>query len=253
MIMTDDVKEKLEKVFPKKQAVVLTEVFVRFQDGLVQAGDFNELKGIVKELAEAQKRTEVKVEELAEEQKKLTVEVKGLAQAQKELAEEQKKLTVEVKGLAEAQKELAQAQKGTEKSLLMFHRSFDYKIGAIGARWGIMAEESFRNGIEGILLEVGFKAERFITKDEEGMVFGYPETIELDIVIQNGKLFVVEVKSSVGKSDVYIYEKKVNFYKKLTGKDVHRKIIVSPYVEPASIGIAKKLGIEVFTDINEVR
>jgi myosin heavy subunit len=73
--------------------------------------DLNELKGIVKELAEAQKRTEIKVEELAEAQKRTEIKVEELAEAQKrteikveELAEAQKRTEIKVEELAEAQK-----------------------------------------------------------------------------------------------------------------------------------------------------
>lgn len=53
-----DVKRKLEGAFPKKQASVLAEVITDAYSELVKTSDFNELKGIVKELAEAQNRTE---------------------------------------------------------------------------------------------------------------------------------------------------------------------------------------------------
>ena len=50
-----DMKRKLEAAFPKKQAVILAEVITDAYSELVKTSDFNELKGIVKELAEAQK------------------------------------------------------------------------------------------------------------------------------------------------------------------------------------------------------
>ena len=34
-------------------------------------------------------------------------------------------------------------------------------IGGLGARWGIMSEEAFRQGVRGILTDVGLKVERF--------------------------------------------------------------------------------------------
>ena len=52
-----EIKEGLEKVFDKAQASVLTEVIVDAYGELVKAGDFNELKAIVRELAEAQRGT----------------------------------------------------------------------------------------------------------------------------------------------------------------------------------------------------
>ena len=60
-----EIKTKLSRVFAEEQARVLTEVISEAYNELVKARDFNELKDIVKELAEAQKRTELRVEELA--------------------------------------------------------------------------------------------------------------------------------------------------------------------------------------------
>ncbi|ODS34303.1 MAG: hypothetical protein SCARUB_00562 [Candidatus Scalindua rubra] len=79
MYKLSEIKEKLEKVFDKKQANVLTDVIVDAYGDLVKSSDFNELKTIVKELAEAQKRTEVRIEELAEAQKETEKEIRLLA------------------------------------------------------------------------------------------------------------------------------------------------------------------------------
>jgi len=81
-----ETRKKLESVFDKKRATVLTEVITDAYRDLVKTSDFNELKDIVKDLgikvgdlAEAQKRTELRVEELAEAQKKTEVSVGTLA------------------------------------------------------------------------------------------------------------------------------------------------------------------------------
>ncbi len=148
MIDTFGIYNELRQSLGDEPAGKMAKVIQRLYEELsqtVRREDFNELKGVVKELAEAQKRTEARVEELAEAQKKteqrldsLTVKVEELAEAQKrtearveELAEAQKKteqrldsLTVKVEELAEAQKrtearveELAEAQKKTEQRL----------------------------------------------------------------------------------------------------------------------------------------
>jgi len=84
-----NIKKKLAQAFKPQQAEVLSEVITEAYSDLVKTGDFNELKGIVKELAEAQKRTETKVEELAEAQKatekEIRVLVKGLTETRQEL------------------------------------------------------------------------------------------------------------------------------------------------------------------------
>src|SRR3989338_6459856 len=77
------IKTELEKVFRPKQASVLARVIADAYSELVKTDDFNELKGIVKELAEAQKRTEIKVGELAEAQKRTEEEIKKLTKTVK--------------------------------------------------------------------------------------------------------------------------------------------------------------------------
>jgi len=76
MLNIENVKGRLKRVFNEQQASVLAEIIVKARDELVKVSDFNELKEIVrdlaksqKELAEAQKRTEARVEELAEGQR----------------------------------------------------------------------------------------------------------------------------------------------------------------------------------------
>jgi len=82
MRTSTEIKERLEKVFDKAQASVLIEVIVDAYGELVKAGDFNELKAIVKELAEAQRRTEITVAELAED---IRILVRGLGETRSEV------------------------------------------------------------------------------------------------------------------------------------------------------------------------
>ena len=86
MLNIENVKGRLKRVFNEEQASVLAEIIIKARDELVKVSDFNELKEIVrdlaksqKELAEAQKRTEARVEELAEAQKRTEEEIKRLA------------------------------------------------------------------------------------------------------------------------------------------------------------------------------
>ena len=81
---TETIRQRLLEGFNEKQASLLAEiVFYAYQD-LVKTSDFNELKAIVKDLADAQKRTEQKVEELADAQKRTEEEVRSLAIGLKE-------------------------------------------------------------------------------------------------------------------------------------------------------------------------
>ncbi len=91
MLKQTEITRKLEAVFNPHQAIVLAEVVTDAYDDLVKTSDFSELKAIVRELAEAQKRTEGRigrlettVAELAEAQKRTESRVEELAEVQKE-------------------------------------------------------------------------------------------------------------------------------------------------------------------------
>ena len=134
MIDTFGIYIDLKESFGEEPAKKMTRVIQRIYEELSQSvrrDDFLELKEVVKELAEAQKKTEerleslsLKVEELAEAQKRTETRVEELAQAQKKTEERLESLSLKVEDLAEAQKrtearieELAQTQKKTEERL----------------------------------------------------------------------------------------------------------------------------------------
>ena len=127
--------------------------------------------------------------------------------------------------------ELAQAQARTQEEVTLFRRTFMSQIGGLGVRWGLQTEEAFRHGIRTILREVGFTAERFLTWDAAGEVFGHPEQVELDIVVQNGKVIVVEIKSSLDRANTYLFNRKVEFYTRHTGRQVDRKVVIASYAD----------------------
>jgi len=127
-------------------------------------------------------------------------------------------------------------------------RWLESQIGALGARWGIMAEESFRNGLTGILDDrFGMQVERFWQVDTSGRVFGHPDQVEIDVVVHDGEHWLLELKSSMSRGDVYLFERKVAFYEELKSVQAARKIIISPMVERGAEEVARSLGIEVYT------
>jgi len=134
------------------------------------------------------------------------------------------------------------------EELKKLHHRYETGVGALGARWGLRAESSFREAIKGILEEsFPVKVERYLTKDEEGEIFGRPDQVELDLIIRDGEVIVAEIKSSMSKSEIYTFERKVGFYEKREGREVKRKIVISPMVDPEAQRVAQELGIEVYT------
>jgi hypothetical protein len=145
---------------------------------------------------------------------------------------------------------LLKALQDTDKK---FERKFDQTLGALGARWGLHSEASFRNALAGILKDFSDVEVLNVNEyDHEGVVFGHPDQVELDIVIKNGQLMVCEIKSSMNKSDMYTFERKVRFYEQKQGRTAHRMIVISPMLDRYAQPVAKKLGIEVYSYADEV-
>ena len=232
----------------------------------VKREDFSELKNIVLELAEAQKelaqaqnRTEHQVEELAQAQNRTEHWVEELAQAQnrtehrvEELAQAQNRTEQRVEELAQAQKELTQAQRDTEQSLQRLSATIEFKVGGIGRRWGIGSESSFRRGLVEILSDTGYEVFNYIESDKKGIVFGHPAVIEIDVIIKGDKTIVVEIKSSVSTSDVYVFMKKAHFYEHLSGKQIDRFLMITPYIEDSARVIANEYQILICDSISDL-
>jgi hypothetical protein len=123
-------------------------------------------------------------------------------------------------------------------------------ISALGARWGLMAEDAFREGLRGLLeKELGFRVERWRAYDEMGMVFGYPSEVEVDVTVSDGKLILIEVSSHVRASDVFQFRRKAELYEKMTGRKPDRLIIVTPYIDEKALEAARQLGVEAYTKV----
>ena len=138
-------------------------------------------------------------------------------------------------------------------SIKALDRRIDSTIGALGARWGLYSEESFRNGLKGILEEnLGLEVMNINEFDDEGYVFGRPEQVELDIVVKDGTLIICELKSSMSISEMYTFERKVKFYEKRHKRNANKLIVISPMVDKRAKVVADQLGIEVYTHSDDV-
>ena len=89
--------------------------------------------------------------------------------------------------------------------------------------------------------------ERYEAFDEAGQVFGRPEQIEIDILMKDARITAIEIKSSMSKSDVYAFDRKVSFYEARQQVTVDRKIIITPMVDPPAEAAIKRLGMIVYT------
>jgi hypothetical protein len=132
-------------------------------------------------------------------------------------------------------------------------RKFDRGIGALGARWGIQSEVAFRNALAGILEEsFGVQVINVNEFDDEGVVFGRPEQVELDIIVKDGLLLICELKSSMSKPDMYTFERKARFYEQRHQRRADRLLVISPMIDHKAQAVAQLLGIETYTDSTDV-
>ena len=202
--------------------------------GAANMQDLANLENMLAELARDRQETRAELREAAQIRKETDQIIKEIAQARKGT-----KLDIEG---------LAQTQKPTDTQMGRLNR----KIHATAAAYGVESETSFREALIGILDDLGFKVERYIKQDTEGRVHGHPDQIEIDVVIRDGKLMLIEIKSSMSHSEVYTFERIVEFYEAEENRIVDRKLIICSYLKPGAIEVAEKLGIEVFTDVADV-
>jgi hypothetical protein len=156
-----------------------------------------------------------------------------------------------------------QAQKWHEQARLWheqlaeirrLNKKYDSTIGALGARWGLSSEASFRNALSGILTEsFGVEVVNVHLFDETGSVFGRPDQVELDLIIKNGLTIACEIKSSIDKAGMYIFDRKVQFFARHADRAIDRKIVISPMVDPRAVPVARDLGIEIYSYADSVQ
>ncbi len=196
------------------------------------------------------KKTEDRIDKLIEE---LRIE---RLENQKKWEENQKRWKENQKKWEENQKRWEENQKVINSILneiKLLHKKYDTSIGAIGARWGLRAEGSFREAIKGILEEnFPVKVERYKAFDEEGFVFGKPDQIELDLIIKDGFVVVAEIKSSISKEELATFLRKVKIFEKKEGRVVNKMLIISPMIDSRAIAFARENGIKAYGYPEEV-
>ena len=73
----------------------------------------------------------------------------------------------------------------------------------MGARWGLLAEESFREAMVGAVERYfGGRVRRWIYY-EEGFVFSRLSVIEVDLLVTDRERIPMEIKSGVSRADIY--------------------------------------------------
>jgi hypothetical protein len=143
--------------------------------------------------------------------------------------------------------------KGLHEESLALGKRIDRSIGALGARWGLRSEKAFRDALAGILEKTfGVEVLNVSEYDDNGEVFGRPDQVEIDVLIKNGLLILCELKSSIDKAGMYIFERKARFYERRHERQANRLIVISPMIDSRAQDVARRLGIETYGEPEEV-
>ena len=225
MINTYALYEELAVSLGESPAKAIMRVVGRVYEDLSQTvtkDDFNRLVNAVSELAEAQKRTEEKIEALAEAQRKTEERLNELAEAQKkteerinELAEAQRKTEERLDRLSQRVEDLAEAQRKTEERLDSLSKKVEMlaeaqvkveeqirelveSLGKLEKRVDELAEEQgkIKERLEGISNSVGYSLENSAYK-------ALPPILEKYGIKVQGRL----IRRYIGEHQVNIYGK----------------------------------------------
>jgi len=223
MMNEDAMQQRLAQVFSAEQAEVLAGVIHDAYNALVKASDFNELKEIVRRLAEAQERTDQRVAELAVAQRQTDQRVAELAVAQRQTDQRLAKLTVVVQGLA-------------------------MELGGLSRAVSYALENEAYRGLPRLLrerlgLEVSGRLMRTEIEGEEINIFGVARRGDVEVLI------VGEAKLQLdrGRSRAFAQlARKVEAVRKAyPGREVVA-VLVTHYARPVFLEEAKARGVAVF-------
>jgi hypothetical protein len=223
-------REDMTKMFEKHE-----ERFARIEEEIGRI--WQEIERLREDMVKGFERHDLELAKLREDM------MKGFERHDAEIARLREDM---MKGFERYDRELAKLREDMMRGFELVNRH----ISAIGARWGIMAEDAFREGLRGILeKEFGVKVERWITRDEDGIVYGFSSIVEIDIAIKDGKTMLIEISSSVDKSKVAAFLRKAKLYEKKTGIKPEKLIMVTPYADEDAIEAAREVGVKVYTRV----
>ncbi|MEM4494398.1 MAG: DUF3782 domain-containing protein [Candidatus Caldarchaeum sp.] len=207
------------------------------------------IKTLQEEVAQHSREIKTLQEQVTEHSKAIQTlqqEVAENTRAIKALQEQVAELSKDIKALQEQVAEHGKAIKALQSQVAELGRA----LVALGARWGLMAESSFREAMKNIVERVfGGTVDKWARYDYEGLVYGRPAIVEVDLIIKDDTHLLVEVKSSISRGDVAELLRKAQRYEREVGVKP-MLAIVSPYVADAARKLAEELAIEVYTALS---
>ena len=240
--MNADVKSELESLIRKELPRILKEdPKFRFEIIEILSETFytkEEIRSILEEIKSLRRDFNVRFEEHSKILEGHSIAIKELTQR---LEEHSRILEGHSIAIRELIKSVEEHSRRIDK--------MDIRLSAIGARWGIMAESAFRDGLRGIFEErFGVKVSEWITEDIEGLVFGHRCIVQADVVVRDSEHWLVAIKSSASQGDVSTFNRLGELYQREKGLKP-RLILVTPFIEDKAKILADKFNMDVYTSL----
>ena len=256
-INREEIYSRLSRHFPEEDArelaYVLVEVAEEIKKAGVSSGDLNELKGVVKDLAEAQRRTEQRLEELAVAQRRTEQRLEELAVAQRSTEQRLEELAVAQRRTEQRLEELAVAQRRTEeeigtltKNVKRIHKDF----GGLSHTVGFTLEDSSYKALPQLLeADFGIKIkDRFLRRFIE-----YPggEIEEVNIFgrgLREGKEITIlgEAKAQLSNKDIDRFLKKVERLSRVVKGEKFLLAVTFMVARPSVLKYAEEKNIKIY-------
>jgi hypothetical protein len=236
-------QQKLEELFAKleERMVKLEERQQRLEERIARLEErFISLEERQQKLEERFAQLEERVIKLEERIARLEERFAELEKRFQDLEERFLKLEERVTRLEERVARLEEAVASLQRTVI-----------TIAHRFGVASEHAFREALKGIVEDLfGAKAERWITYDSEGLVYGHPAEVEVDVVIRDREHLLVEVKSRADSGDVLELARIASLYERRTGVKP-RLAIVAGFVSTRAYKIADRLGVRIYTYLEQ--
>ena len=183
-----------------------------------------------------------RITSLEERMISLEERIVALEEGQQRLEERMISLEERIVALEEGQQRLEERMISLEEG----QRELKRVVNVIAHRFGVISESAFREGMKAVVEEEFGVAEvgRFIIEDEEGLVYGHPATVEVDVLVKDGKHILVEVKSRVSKGDVAELRRIGELYVRKIGVKPSL-VIIGGLVDEGARELAEKLGVKI--------
>ena len=226
--------------------------------------EFHSLPAIVRELAEAQKRTEARVEELAEAQKRTEARVEELAEAQKRTEARLETLTARVEELAEAQKRTDAQIAALVERMDKFQTTQERMEKRLGMLSGAALELRFAERAPAYLSQLALRVRviprhDFVARTQEAVEAGTLSEDEaasiarLDLLAKGVRrddrapiYFAVEISETIRSKDVTRAARRAKLLQQIYSRVL--PVVAGDMISPADKEDAEELGVAIVLD-----